>query len=1286
MRKKSALPLALLLALAQLTALVTPVQASPVTYTYTYEFTEYPPPSWALVYSVWGSYTDYPTSMGVSPDGLYVEDGSTSIDVRLVFTYALPHANQSYTAEVWFKPNVTDVSKDFKVTIAVGGDQTATKMYVAGYASLDATLKVWYYDYPNSAVNTVATGTGTYTLSNNQWYRLWVNVTWTGSGITVTVELRNATGTTLLNLAGVELSGVYPIVGVGIWMGSGQVGKIYVKNATITFSGEPNLPEMKPILDPDYLTYDWVGAPSRVFFQHSDGKFYPYAENGTVYVTVRWHGESSGTGDKIDLYKIVGDPRERGNWHLVKTIVTRSQLGWSRLEECNLIILNNGTWVAFVTGGSTWAVHRFVSNDGGSTWTDEGAIINGKENHIWVEENGTIFMSWWNMSAPGVHISRSDDLGKTWNEISQLPDYRMASILKYNGVYYILASKVVESDSANYVRWRVDLYKSVDMRNFDFDRTVLVPYPETPFTLYMNGMKYQEVLLYRTKTADYIIMVGEQFVVDHDANDDFNDQTQKHLVAVAEPIMSFLKKVLVLPKETAYLTHEIAYSPNSTQFDHSFTTTNATTAGYETNYVDAYGWRVYVNPYQSGGVSYKNIASLVSEVNVSLPYASVFVENVTLLVRSNSTGDLRQLWIKVMNSTGDIVAEVSNASMGVDWTEVVIPVNTNLSGRLALWMNATVASTNATGEEIDVRDVRIFVKYDANLEFSAAWEPNIDFNCSASHYVELGSREMLNRSTIRFKLIEFLIYNTTDYPVQPVYVGNETIDSYTYSVYRVDPANYEQNMTIYALLRNWLRSIRARVRGYDTDTALVGEPVTIELPVEGNITMPDLGISYTNTTSIIYTFDEAGNYTIVANLTQAALWKYGLARLVLRIKLGSIVVKPLDVDSRVVDYENLTAKVYNGTAPFLEEIVNGVTQISGLPAGNYTVHLFFKNVEVGVLTYELNTTTDGLEVNVSCAVKRLSRDYRGYNRSLVYGLGRQLLEVRDLSAEFPLSKMSILLNGSGSFKLYINYGGSPPSKVDVVGNVTNLSYYWDGNYLAISGSLGSVGEINVSDLYRLRIELYDRLGNLMPLALEVHVNETKYVGRVVEDFFSPGIYIITLPARAGGFDFFSFTDGYGNTVREVLVNTSDVTMRAWYRVPTEIVDLGTEYAFAEGAYITGLLRDYYKHGVAGRKISVTVRGVGTVTTTTDATGRFRAGPFSLEEGEYAVFVTFAGDDIYVETEKEARVRVEKLVPTLLLKILWWLLLLAVVVIVMAVASAARKVALERRGRGYWERG
>jgi len=718
-------------------------------------------------------------------------------------------------------------------------------------------------------------------------------------------------------------------------------------------------------------------------------------------------------------------------------------------------------------------------------------------------------------------------------------------------------------------------------------------------------------------------------------------------------------RALILPAESLYLEHQLVYSPNSTQFTHGFSATNTTAAGYETDYTSPYGWRVYANPYNST----ENNASLVSEVNITLPYTSVLVENITLYAKTNGTGNYRQLWIKVLNSTGGVVAELTNATIGTGWTEVTLTVNANLSNQITIWINATVKSTTTAGEEIGIKDVRVYIEYETNPQVTVPWSPNVEFfNCSASHYVELGSSEYLNSSIIVFKLIQYLTYNTTDYPVQPMYVGNETIGSYNYSVYRVDPANYSQSMTIYALLENRFKTFRTHAKGYDTETILIGEPLTVELPELGNITIVELNKTFINVTSVTISFSSTGTFTVEANLTQTPQWRLGYGRKVITVKYGAFSVRPVDVDSRAVDYEDVVLQLINKTdGSIVRELTgNKLFSLTGLWAGNYSMVIKFKDITIGVGDFELNITTDASIIDLQCAMKSLARDYRGFNRTVVHELDKQLVSVEDLSIKYPFSRMRILLNGTGPFKLYINYRGDLPTKVVVEGNVTGLKYYWDGDYLVIEGSLGSIGELNITDLYKVRLEIYDRLGNLMPSWMFAFINGIKYSGAIVEDYFYPEDYVVKLPATINGFEFYSFFDGFDENVRAVSINNSDITLRAWYRVPTSIEVRSYQVAslwwlpFVEQdsdrvkVYIEGYLRDYYGTAMPDRLITINVTDVDagftwSINVTTDATGYFRTPLLELVRGRtYRIDAVYSGDDIYVGSSNTIEVKPEEL--------------------------------------------
>jgi len=746
-----------------------------------------------------------------------------------------------------------------------------------------------------------------------------------------------------------------------------------------------------------------------------------------------------------------------------------------------------------------------------------------------------------------------------------------------------------------------------------------------------------------------------------------------------------------LPFSSMYLIHNIVYSPNSTQFTHTFSATNITTAGYEIGYVNEYGWRVYANPFDST----ENNATLISEVNITLPYTEVLVENVTLLAKTNGIGSFRQLWIKMLDGSGSVVAELTNATMGTDWTEIVLDVNANLSGQITIWINATVGSTSAVGEEIAIRDVKVFVRHEANPVFKVYLVPNVDyFNCSTTFAVELGSSEYLNSSVITFKLVEYLIYNGTDYPVEPVYVGNETIDSLVYNVYKIDSATYSYNLTIFALLENKIKSLRTHVRGYDTETVLVGESLVIELPVVGNISIPDLGVSFINVSKATLRFTSVGTFSIVANLSKVMLWEIGYRMKLIKVKYGALTARFLDIDSREIDYEELELHLVNKTSGAIVKVVAGNRQlnVSGLWAGNYTLEAKLKGIIVCVKDFELNITTDNSIVDMTCTLKSLAKDYRGVSRTLAIGFDKQFLGIESLSTLFPYSRMRLLINGTGWFKAYINYRGDLPSKVSVKGNVTGLKYYWDGTYLVVEGSLGSIGELVVTDLYKIRIEMYDRLGNILPVEPIVFINSSSYTGPVAEDFFYPDYYLIELPINTDGFEFYSFFDGYNESARVVAINHTDITLKAWYRVPTSIEIKGYQVASLwwlpfirqEGekvkVYVEGYLKDFYGNGVPDKPLVVNITNVETGYTrsynvTTDASGYFRTPLIELfREKTYRVKVIYNGDDVYVGTLSILEVKPEELpaAPALpAIPIEYIIVAIATILIVVAVATSLK---------------
>jgi hypothetical protein len=700
-----------------------------------------------------------------------------------------------------------------------------------------------------------------------------------------------------------------------------------------------------------------------------------------------------------------------------------------------------------------------------------------------------------------------------------------------------------------------------------------------------------------------------------------------------------------LPGTSVLFRHALVYSPDSTQFAHSFTATYTGTAGYETGYGgDRWAWRVFANPYSAG----ENTASLVSTVTITLPYATVLVEKLELYARTAGTGSYRRLWIRVLDSTGSLVAEVSNATMGTGWALTAISVNRLLSGSVTVWINATVTSTTSVGEEICVSGVKLYMSHNTTTDTVVTLDKRDRLNATTVFTVNLDTT-LVNSSIIDLLIIDKLAYDSTNYPAVPIYVGNETVGSNNYLVYRIAGATSTGTFWIRTTMQNAITRITFRSRGVEVSRVLVGEPFTVEIPVVGNISIPDLRLEYANTRSATVAINVPGTYTVIANATRPGEYVVGYREGTIIVDYGVLIVKFSDLDGEPVDYEALDLTLRNMyTRESRSARAGALAILTGLKYGVHELVAGVKGVPACRGVFDLYSATNASVLSITCNIKRV-QDYRGLNKSVMFDFGKRLLSLEDLSPEHPYSRIRILLSGTGAFALVLNYHGKKPTSVSVVANVAITRWYWDDHYLVVTGILHGMGEIIVTDLYRLRVEVYDRLGNLIPLKVPLYINGTTYYTPVAEGLFCPETYIVILPAEIYGFKFHSFGDGYGDTVRLVNISTSDVVLRAYYRVPSRIEVKAYRVSSLAGAakslllgdgnasvYFEGRLLDYYGNGVPGRAITVRLYRAGSLVAeynvTTDPSGYWRTPLLELARGEkYAVSVHYAGDDTYVES-------------------------------------------------------
>jgi len=337
-------------------------------------------------------------------------------------------------------------------------------------------------------------------------------------------------------------------------------------------------------------------------------------------------------------------------------------------------------------------------------------------------------------------------------------------------------------------------------------------------------------------------------------------------------------------------------------------------------------------------------------------------------------------------------------------------------------------------------------------------------------------------------------------------------------------------------------------------------------------------------------------------------------------------------------------------------LFNGTTWIQLSNATTYEIpsqpQTTIKVLYMGIEAKRTVSLLSDQDIVVPFSYARL-KDYKNATRILIANCHAEL---RDLSPTYPMSSVRIVLSGEGSFTVGI-YIPAPPSSIAVTSNVT-ITWRFKNNWLNISGSFASIAEINVTDLYRLRIEFYDRLGRPIPMTY-ASVNEISTIGTgVAELWLRPGTYLIEVPQNISGFKFYGFFDGYRNTTRYVNISTSDVILKLWYRVPTKIVVRGvqvtsllqqlfqTQDQYAD-VYIEGYVYDYYGNGVPNRVVNISLTNeyghTVVFTARTDASGYFRTQTMKLVRGvTYRVIVSLPDDDTYIASSGTASFKPEEL--------------------------------------------
>jgi len=488
-------------------------------YSYVEYFNRKPLEGWSLQYILKES--------GVYPSIDVIEKGwkiyrSASGSFRMALVAPYQHRLQSYRAILYFERNGSA-----SVGVVVGAtDFNFYFVFVTG----DGYLKIQKQPIGGTAED-LATSSEPVTLNDDYEYKIVVDVDYSPETNTLDVSAELKDGDTVLADVGYCIpleSGMEPITGVVVFPPTGTY--VVLKQFLVDYDEPPNIP-WSYITSPVFPDFDWIGAPKTAYFEHDDGKFYPWDEDGKVWVTLRTHDEAGGAGKEVWLYRIDGDPRDLNNWIRVEKLLDREDLGWSVLEESILVKFKDGTEKLFIAGGAgTYYLYRLRRTEAGweveKQWDDRyepvGVTIDGK--FVYKREGGA--------SVAGTdEFYVSDDWGDTAQEIGEiLTNPRKASMKELRDGYVLIYS--TKHESVNSVAENSTLRKAYFNRNWELQSEQELPVQyRVPHTIYRTITAYVDMIPWNGRY--YICCEG--YDIDHDTDDAINDQRQRHVIVHNEP-------------------------------------------------------------------------------------------------------------------------------------------------------------------------------------------------------------------------------------------------------------------------------------------------------------------------------------------------------------------------------------------------------------------------------------------------------------------------------------------------------------------------------------------------------------------------------------------------------------------------------------------------------------------------------------------------------------------------------------------------------------------------------
>ncbi len=500
---------------------------------------------------------------------------------------------------------------------------------------------------------------------------------------------------------------------------------------------------------------------------------------------------------------------------------------------------------------------------------------------------------------------------------------------------------------------------------------------------------------------------------------------------------------------------------------------------------------------------------------------------------------------------------------------------------------------------------------------------------------------------INFVTLDKVVYNGTDVTVNLTYQGTITNSTtgYIYNVYNF--TTYENGtLEIYGHVSNEAYNTTYELDGEIVDvfntTAVIGEPLKIILPHIGNVSIGSLkyiGVSSvtistkdlgTGAKTLTVTIEDPENFTVG--------YKYGT----INIDWGKVYFNVTDLQGKPL--AKATYGFFNRNFSILS------TDPMKLYAGDNEIDVYFHGVRLKSLVIYLNHSNNGLTLNVSVNATQF-KDYRNVTRIIA---SPNYFEVVNQSSEYPYSVVK-LVNVSGT--VVIDYTSSAPTSVEVSGAV---SYEYIKPVLKITAN----GNVTVTDLYKLSVQIRDRLGNSVNFYITVNGIRVDATNGLAAKLLKPSWYEVVAPTTINGFELWKFNGSSNRMLVEV--NASDVSLpTAEYRVPTKIES--KEVRITSSAFwwlpipflapkqnenvtvvrLEGSLKDFYNAPVAGRTVEIEIASKNLTrvyNVTTDRSGNFRLEVDMAKGVEYTVTYSFGGDDVYVETSSSKSFLVEQLLP------------------------------------------